>query len=594
MSISQNFPALKPSMVMDFANVKQLDPRVTYSRASTATYYDGRTTAKAEENLVLYSQSFNSASWTRADTTIDELSAIAPDGTTTANTATTSLGSSNLRTVSVAVQPSTTYTFSFFALRGTMTDLKYSIYNNTAASDIVAPTSYYASTNASTWSRVSVTFTTPAGCTSVFCFLLRDSVSTGTVFLWGAQLEQRSSVTAYTVTTAQPITNYIPVLQTALDNVARFDHNPVTGESLGLFVEEQRSNLLTYSDDFSNASWTKVNSSITANILVAPDGTLTGDLFIPNTGVTTATVDSATVLQAKNGTYTASVYMKFAGFVFASIRVSAFSGNVINAFINLTTGETAIRNDGAASGATASAQSVGNGWWRVSVSGIPKVGDATTGVSLVVSPASGLSSATFPAADGYSGIYIWGAQLEAGAFATSYIPTVASQVTRSADAASMTGANFSSWYNTAEGTLYAEASLPAFSSTATIAQATQAAISDGTGNNLIRVRGFSLNGTSSWDSVIRANGTTYFDSAETVYSTVNFVVKNAVGYKVNDAANSVNAGSAASGTPSILPVVDQMRIGSTVAGADISVQCIRRIAYYPRRLTNAQLQAITG
>jgi hypothetical protein len=72
-----------------------------------------------------------------------------------------------------------------------------------------------------------------------------------------------------------------------------------------------------------------------------------------------------------------------------------------------------------------------------------------------------ITSATAARNETYAGtnrqIYAWGAQVEAGAFATSYIPTVASQVTRSADSAVMTGTNFSSWYNASEGTFYCEA-----------------------------------------------------------------------------------------------------------------------------------------
>ena len=51
MTIQNNFPDIKPALLLDFANTKRLDPRITFTRASPATYYDGKTTAKAEENL---------------------------------------------------------------------------------------------------------------------------------------------------------------------------------------------------------------------------------------------------------------------------------------------------------------------------------------------------------------------------------------------------------------------------------------------------------------------------------------------------------------------------------------------------------------
>jgi hypothetical protein len=188
-------------------------------------------------------------------------------------------------------------------------------------------------------------------------------------------------------------------------------------------------NLLTYSEQFDNAAWAKTNSSVTANTVIAPDGTLTGDALIPSSGALFAIISTPTISQAKNGTYSGSVYIKFAGFTFAQVAVGAFSSNSVFAFINLLTGETAIRNDGAASGATASAVNAGNGWWKLSVSGIPKVGDATTGIALSCGPAGSLTSVTIPAANGTSGIFIWGAQLNVGATPAAYLQTVATAVT---------------------------------------------------------------------------------------------------------------------------------------------------------------------
>lgn len=70
MAIQSLYPALKPTLLLDFANTKTLDPRITYTRASTATFYDGKTVAKAEENLLTYSQEFDNADWIKANTTI--------------------------------------------------------------------------------------------------------------------------------------------------------------------------------------------------------------------------------------------------------------------------------------------------------------------------------------------------------------------------------------------------------------------------------------------------------------------------------------------------------------------------------------------
>ena len=85
MSISSLYPTTRPSLVLDFANTKQLDPRITFARPTTATYYDGKTVAKAEENLLKYSQEFNNAAWTKQNATVTANSIAAPDGNQPAN-----------------------------------------------------------------------------------------------------------------------------------------------------------------------------------------------------------------------------------------------------------------------------------------------------------------------------------------------------------------------------------------------------------------------------------------------------------------------------------------------------------------------------
>jgi hypothetical protein len=87
MSFSANYPPFRPTLNLNFAREKVLDPRVTFTRASTATYYDGVTTAKAEENLLLQSQTFNTT-WFQGAVTVTADTEVAPDGTTTADTIT--------------------------------------------------------------------------------------------------------------------------------------------------------------------------------------------------------------------------------------------------------------------------------------------------------------------------------------------------------------------------------------------------------------------------------------------------------------------------------------------------------------------------
>jgi len=401
------------------------------------------------------------------------------------------------------------------------------------------------------------------------------ALGTETVFLWGAQLEARSQATAYIATTTQPITNYIPVLQTVANNVARFDHNPVTGESLGLLVEEQRTNLLERSEEFDNAYWTKTASSITANTIVAPDGTLTSDALVENTA-TAAHQLSRSVSFVSGTTYTVSVYAKPNGRnIRLSFGSSAFTvGQIVN--FNLSAGTGAV-----VSGTpTFSITLVGNGWYRCTLTATATV---TTTTSVAFVALSG-TSATYTG-DGYSGIYVWGAQLEAGAFPTSYIPTVASQVTRSADAASMTGANFSSWYRADEGTLYTEAN-KLFAASGYVYS-----ITDGTLTNEIRQ---TWGGNNNRFLEITTNSVSQSSLSFSSAYINGVFVKTAHAYKFNDIAASVDSATVATDTSAIIPAVNQMQVGARVTNITSNNSTIKKLAFYPKRLTNAQLQSLTG
>jgi hypothetical protein len=438
MTIQSNFPTIKPSLLLDFANTKILDPKVTFTRASTARVYDGKTVAKAEENLLLRSQEFDNASWSKFNSTVTANSVAAPDGTTTAETLRANSATSGHNTSQSATLVSgTTYTASVFAKKDTIDYVSVALINGSSASTFIGAafnlnTGVVSSSNANgTGFSVTSTSITDVGngwyrcvLTGVFGSLgasplmivaLNDDgttpnnqsggksftgTSTESIYLWGAQLEQRDAVTAYTPTTTQPITNYIPVLQTAAAGVARFDHNPVTGESLGLLIEEQRTNLFQRSEEFDNAYWTKT-PTIVANTTIAPDGTLSADTIVPTTASAIQLMSREVAVAA--GATTVTIYAKSAGYNFLQIYDSAGSN-----FANFDLASGVL---GSSSGATASITSVGNGWYRCAFTE-PSLSAANYAFRFSVIPASNSARAATLTGDGYSGIYIWGAQLE--------------------------------------------------------------------------------------------------------------------------------------------------------------------------------------
>lgn len=555
MSIASNFPAIKPSLNLDFANTKMLDSRVTFTRASTGTYYNGVTTAKAEENLLLRSQDY-SATWTVTSLT-PVTSKTAPDSTSTATEFTATAANAVLTQGYTAIAGA--YTFSVWLRRVTGTgDIQIAADNGTWTTKVIT----------GTWARYDVTQTVAAGSKTAG---VRVVTSTDAIEVWGAQLEQRSVMTAYTATTTQAITNYVPVLLTAQSGVPRFDHNPTTDESLGLLIEESRTNLVLYSEQFDNAAWVKTSATVTANILAAPDGTVTGDL-IESTGAGGRAVQ--TVSAPSTSVYTYSVYLKKKDTTTVELLCRNNTAGVnYAARFNLDT----LATSNVSAGATASVIDVGNGWRRCTIT----TASITSGNSILCYVYGGIGTSG-------ENVYAWGAQLEAGAFATSYIKTEAATVTRAADAASMTGTNFSSWYNAGEGTLFTEAqTLSVGSASRVICE-----ISNGTTSNRSQQ---TINPSGSLVWFVNSGGVASANSITSGSTSSNTNFKIVSAYKVNDFATVGNAQAAATST-SGNTALDQnnLRIGARFDDTLRINGTIKKIAYYPMRVTNAQLQALTS
>jgi predicted hotdog family 3-hydroxylacyl-ACP dehydratase len=359
----------------------------------------------------------------------------------------------------------------------------------------------------------------------------------------------------------------------------RFDYDPVTLAAKGLLIEEQRVNLLTYSEDFSNAAWTKTNASVTSNATVAPDGATTADKLVED-----ATTNFHRVQQtvtATNATHTYSVYLKAGERTSGALQI--YDGVALAtralAYFDLTAGTVSLTTTG-----TASIQNAGNGWYRCSV--VTSVALSAGSALAWIYPTIGTNQ-TYTG-DGTSGIFIWGAQLEAGAFATSYIPTVASQVTRTPDQASVN--TLSPWYNATEGTLYAEGLV---ASTTIPTSRILAEISDGTSSN--RTQLFNASGVATLTMFVASGGVTQVASLNSGAISANTVFKFAGAYKASDFAASGNGASPTTQASGLVPVgPTNMRIGMRFNDTFQINGHLRRITYYPRRLSNAELQAITA
>jgi hypothetical protein len=620
MAIQTLYPNQKPSLLLDFANVKALDPRVSFVRTTTATYYDGKTVAKAEENLLEHSEDMNQIGSDRVVITAN--TETAPNGTNTADTVAGTAAVSNHRIRKDLPAAGQTYAVSIFAKKNASDFLQIIINNSSGGSYVtavydlangtVSETDTLSGTITSTaitnvgngWYRCSLVGTSTNSTLASFTLAplatgntfqtnfgwIQYDASADSLFLWGAQLEQRSAVTAYTPTTTQPITNYIPVLLTAAAGQARLHHNPTTGESLGLLVEEQRTNGLTYSAEIGGTDWTVgATSDVILADAISPAGTQTATRLYPLSSGSFRGLQQSKTFDASQ-TRTFSVYAKAAGINSIFMEVTDSTGGYgWRSFFNL--------NDGTLGNVTSLGsfptgvgqrriEAVGNGWYRCSII-FPL--DTTRGnithLSRVRTADNGTT--TTSTAAGQNGVLLWGAQNEQGAFPTSYIPTVAATVTRNADAASMTGANFTSWYRADEGTLYAEGSSAAGNTT----QGNFFNINDGTNQNRLFL--VDKENATTFGFQVDVNGSAQANIIGGTFTAGAFA-KLSAAYKVNDFALYSNNASIGTDTVGTIPVVTRMEIGANQSAVQQLNGYIRKIAYYPIRATNAQLQALTS
>jgi hypothetical protein len=337
------------------------------------------------------------------------------------------------------------------------------------------------------------------------------------------------------------------LIKTAGVDEARFDHDPATGESLGLLIEEQRTNLLTWSEDFTNTAWILFGTaSRTANAVIAPDGNTTADAVTLPVGSGIYQFISASA----NTTYTFSVWL----------RSPSISQNV-NIVLNTNLGD-----------ATQLTVTATTTWQRFSITKTTIVGTTTLTSQL----SSGVGN-TF---------YVWGAQTEVGAFPTSYIPTSGSTVTRSADSASITGTNLTSFYNQSKGTLFTSFRPLPLSTGSRYVQ------SSNIGSTL---ETFYIRSTPTGsDSAIIDGGVAQ------AYNLINYTrseqenSKHAYAYELNNFGVSAQGQLGSGDTSCTMPTITRFDIGSLYQDSNTFLNgYISQLFYYPKRLTNAQLQTLT-
>lgn len=203
------------------------------------------------------------------------------------------------------------------------------------------------------------------------------------------------------------------------------DHNCDASGPFGYMSEWSRTNLLTYSEQFDNAAWTKTNATVTANATPAPDGATIADKLGDNGATGTGGVSVYRSPTVSSGASCFSVYAKQHQLSWLMLFTTNFDAGATGiTYFDLASG--AIGTVGANHGA--GIEPLSNGWYRCWVS-FTTTTDLSGRVEIYAADADGDFTVDL---DGTSSIYIWGAQCEAGSFPSSYIKTEASSVTRAA------------------------------------------------------------------------------------------------------------------------------------------------------------------
>lgn len=360
-------------------------------------------------------------------------------------------------------------------------------------------------------------------------------------------------------------------------NLPRFDYDPATRTPKGLLIEESRINIALQSQDFNTASWTKSNLTISAGAVTSPDGTANA-YKLEETSATGIHAVTQGPTMALSTTYTLSVYAKAAERDWIALNI--YSGTASNwTWFDVKNG--AIGS--ATNNPPRSIQAVGNGWYRCAIT-VTTAASGTPNIAIFVANANG--SISYAGTTG-SGIYPYGAQLEAGAFATSYIPTTTTSLTRNADQVAMTGTNFSDWYNSSEGSFTVQFDSAAVSATDTKLYYALGA-SNGTASNLNGVYTYQA---AAYGATVNGGAGQANISAGAV--TVNTTQKVCYGYKVNSFAASLNGAAANLDGSGSIPTVDRLSIGALYGSTNVLNGHVAKLAFYPQRLTNAEVRAFS-
>lgn len=546
------FAVWGPQVEVNYGATSYIRSTETFSsRATTATYQDSTDNLikYAGVNLLTYSNAFSTAPWTKGgNTTLTANAAVAPDGTNTAWRLTMTATSGTFLDQAFSATSGVTYTFSVYAKSDSAVNNQFQIFVWTSAAS-GSPASGSSTTTVtanSTWTRYSVQFT--AATTGTFSVAIDNNLNTlaPNVLIWGAQVEVGSSPTLYSVTTSSTTAGVRPL------------YNPFTRVNSGQLLEAAATNLIYPSNV--GAGWTYTTTTL--NDATAPDGTLTASTTTVPTGSFTQPYIGALPVTSST-VYTFSFYVKLGTFTPVSEWLIAVYDETNSTFItfNITPNITPVTHE-----------------WRRVVHTFTTPATCTAARCYMFRNSSVTTGGT---------IFTWGAQLETGYFASSVIPTTTATVTRAVDVYtsatttrqydSLSTTN-TSWFDPTQGTFVMD-----FETMST----TNSPFILVSGPEYITGRG-GFNSIGTWDGTTEVNVTNSLaNTAEYASFGVSWSSAGKL-LSLNGSVPIVNTNSTFSPT-----MPGTFTFGSTTGGGRSMLGHIKRVAYYPQRVSNNELQALT-
>jgi len=359
------------------------------------------------------------------------------------------------------------------------------------------------------------------------------------------------------------------LIEDVATNIPRIDY---TDSTASILLEPQSTNLIKNSEDFSDASWTKSNSTITANNILSPDGLLTADLLVDNSSNTFHRVQVSQSV-------TSGLYYSQSIFVKKGTNRYFYLGTNNFSFWDFTFFD--LENNVAVNtplGVTTKVVVLGNGWVKLTAT---KLANATNFFNFAFGTSD--TTTTSYLGDSSGKVHIWGAQLETLSHATSYIPTSGAIATRLAD--SVTGAGDASTFNSTEGVLYFEMAALANDGTTR-----RLAISDGGNNNRVSI-GYGTP-SNSIQFLIQSLGAISVNQTFTL-TDVTQLSKVAFKYKENDCSFWIDGVKVGTDTVASMPTgLNQLLFGQGDTSRPI-IGKVKSLITFDTALTDAELECLT-